>query len=62
MSIFRKAPHRSRSLSLLAMATFLLRLREPLEWPGLSPLLLCLRFYSSLADPAAALWSTLLNC
>lgn len=42
-----------RSAGLFVVSLWV-RLSESLEWPWLSPLLLCLRFYGSLTDPPAA--------
>jgi len=58
MSIRPLSPLRSAGLFVVSRWV---RLSEPLEWPWLSPLLLCLRFYGSLTDPPAAFWSALLG-
>jgi len=58
MSIRPLSPLRSAGLFVVSLWV---RLSKPLEWPWLSPLLLCLRFYGSLTDPPGAFWSTLLG-
>ncbi|MFZ4627528.1 MAG: hypothetical protein ACOYNR_04285 [Blastocatellia bacterium] len=58
MSIRPRSPLHSAGLFVVLLWV---RLSEPLEWPWLSPLLLCLRFYGSLTDPPAAFWSAFLG-